>query len=543
LPIAVRWLRFNLIILALWPAPSFGQAAPPEHWEGHTREGARATYFRMNFDTSHAGTLEILGQNVPLDVVSHDGTRIEVRTQEDKPATFRGERQGGRVSGKLIVDGKQVGLFQMELEPPLPPVRNRDEAWKQDLAYASRKLPRLDRSFTPERAERLRSALAGMEARIQTLDDPHVMVGLAKAVALADNAHSRLYLVRTRTEVRQYPIRVWWFQNKLHVIRATPEHADLLGCEVLQIGTHSAAEARARVAPLYSGSQTWADYMSSYTLTSAEILYGSDLIPDVARARWTFRCPKGTRSVDLAPLPLNKSMRTAEAWLNLAPGSVEAEKGLMGLQFASVPLYLRHPERNYWFEVQQDSGLLYFQFNRCVNQASESIQDFGKRLEPAWRDPGVREFVVDLRFNTGGNLDLGRDLMERLQSAAGDRPVYVITGRATFSAGLYHAAQWKQWGKATFIGEPAGDRLDFWSEGGNLILPNSKLAIHFADAFHSYSRKEYPDRKPYFEDLSIDSLEPDYPVSPSFADYAAGRDPAMDIVLRGHTKGAKILIR
>jgi len=527
------------MILALWPASSFGHPAPPEHWEGHTREGSRETYFRMNFDSSHAGTLEILGQSVPLDVVSHDSNCIEVRTQEDKPATFRGERQGGRVSGKLIVDGKEVGQFQMELEPPLPPVRNRDEAWEQDLAYASRKLPRLDRSFTPETGERLRSTLAEMEARIHTLDDPHVMVGLAKAVALADNAHSRLYLVRTRTEVRQYPIRVWWFGDELHVIRATPERMDLLGCEVLRVGTHSAAEARARVAPLYSGSKTWVDYMSSYTLTSAEILYGSDLIPDVARARWTFRCPNGTRSVDLEPLPLNKSMRTAEAWLNLAPGSVELEKGLMGLQFVSVPLYLRHPERNYWFEVQQDTGLLYFQFNRCANQASESIQDFGKRLEPAWRDAGVREFVVDLRFNTGGNLDLGRDLMERLQSAVGDRPVYVIIGRATFSAGLYHAAQWKQWGNATFIGEPVGDRLDFWSEGGNLILPNSKLAVHFADAFHSYSRKEYPDRKPYFEDLSIDSLAPDYPVSLTFADYMAGRDPAMDIVLRGHTKRAR----
>ena len=108
----------------------------------------------------------------------------------------------------------------------------------------------------------------------------------------------------------------------------------------------------------------------------------------------------------------------------------------------------------------------------------------------------------------------------------------MIIGRATFSAGLYHAAQWKQWEKATFIGESVGDRLDYWSEGGNINLPNSKIAIHFADSFHRYSRKEYPDRKPYFEELSIDSLAPDYPASPSFADYIAGRDPAMDVVSR-----------
>jgi hypothetical protein len=161
-------------------------------------------------------------------------------------------------------------------------------------------------------------------------------------------------------------------------------------------------------------------------------------------------------------------------------------------------------------------------------------------LESAGRDAKTRALVIDLRFNTGGNLDLFNDLMTRLQQEAAGRPVYVITGRATFSAGLYHAAQWKQWGKATFIGEPVGDRLDYWSEGGNINLPNSKIAIHFADSFHRYSHKEYPDRKPYFEELSIDSLAPDDPVRPSFVDYAAGRDPAMDIVLRELTRAAKI---
>ncbi len=534
----LRWLGCGLIGIGLMPFSANGQATPSEHWEGHIREGARQTYFRMNFVSSDAGTLEILGQQVPFEVISRAGARMEVRTKEDKPAIFRGERQANHVAGKVVVNGSEAGQFQMDLEPLLPPARNREEAWKQDLAYASRKLPKLDHSFTPESSERFRRQLAWMEARVRALDDQHLMTGLAKAVALADNAHTRLYLVRNRTAVRQYPIRVWWFRNKLHVIRATSEHADLLGCEVLKISTHSAAEARERVAPLYSGSKTWADYMSSYTLTSPEILHGLDLIPDMARARWTFRCPNGTRSLDLAPLPLNKSDRTVEAWPNLAPRSFEAEKGLVGLQFDSVPLYLRHLERNYWFEFQPDSGLLYFQFNRCADHADESVHDFGGRLELAWRDPKVRTFVVDLRFNTGGNLDLAKDLMERLQRATGDRPVYVIIGRATFSAGLYHAAQWKQWGKATFIGEPAGDRLDFWSEGGNVILPNSGLAIHFADAFHSYSRKEYPDRKPYFEDLSIDSLAPDYPVSPTFEDYVTGRDSAMDVVLRGHTKRA-----
>jgi hypothetical protein len=538
----LRWLVRGLVACCLCSSLGVSQNPPVQHWEGSIRAGARASFFQMTFTTPSAGIYEMLGQKIPFDVVSRDGNRIEIRTRESKPATFRGERHADRIAGE-VVDSETAAQFWMELEPPLPPAKDRDEAWEQDLAYAARKLSQLDLSFAPAARTQYLKQIAELETHVQKLDDAHLMVGLAKAVALADNAHTRLYLVRTRTVVRQYPIRVWWFRNELRVIRATPEHSDLLGCEVSKIGTHSAADALERVTPLYSGSKTWAQYMSTYTLTGAEILRGLDLIPDMNHARWTFRCANGTRSVDFEPTPLRKQDRTVEAWPNLAPRSFEPEPGLVGLQFSSVPLYLSHLEKNYWFEVQGDSGLLYFQFNRCAGQADEKISEFGERLESAWRDPKVHTLVVDLRFNTGGNLDLAKDLMAHLQQEAAGRPVYVIIGRATFSAGLYHAAQWKQWGKATFIGEPAGDRLDFWSEGGNVNLPNSQIAVHFADSFHSYSRKEYPDRKPYFEDLSIDSLAPDYSVSPSFADYAAGRDPAMDMVLRGHTKGAKILIR
>ena len=86
-------------------------------------------------------------------------------------------------------------------------------------------------------------------------------------------------------------------------------------------------------------------------------------------------------------------------------------------------------------------------------------------------------------------------LMTSLHEKLAGKPVFVITGRATFSAGILHAVQWKQWG-ATIVGEQVGDDLDFWAEGGNVLLPNSKLTIHYANGFHGYSKVEYPDRRP-----------------------------------------------
>jgi hypothetical protein len=527
----MAWIRpVSLwLILSVLCEPALTQSHRPEKWEGAVRQGTFETFFRMELDSPEHGRLEILGQKLLFEVAVRKGNQIEIRTLETNPTIFRGERHADRIAGD-VMDERGPARFWMELEPSLPAPHDRTEAWAQDLSYVSRKLPQLDRSFTLATREKFRDAMIRLQRETRQLDDPHIMVRLAQAVALPANAHTRLYIVRTRTEVRQYPVQVWWFKKELRVLRATPEYESLLGCEVTGIGGHSASAVRARVTPLYAGSRSWADYMSTYTLTSAEILYGLDLIPAMDHAPWTFRCPSGMRSVALDPLSLRKSDRAVESWWSLSPQFADRNQQYVALQLPSLPLYLRHPEKNYWFEYQEDKHLLYFQFNRAVEQADENLRDFGLRLEAALRRDPVRTFVVDLRFNTGGNLDLGRTLMEHLQVAAEGRRVYVITGRATFSAGIFHAAQWKQWGKATFVGEAVGDGLDFWSEGGNLSLPNSGWVVHFANAFHSYSRTEYPERKPYFADLSIDSLAPDYATGPSFEDYQSGRDPAMDLV-------------
>ena len=58
-----------------------------------------------------------------------------------------------------------------------------------------------------------------------------------------------------------------------------------------------------------------------------------------------------------------------------------------------------------------------------------------------------------------------------------------------------------------------------------------------ANAFHSYSRVDHPDFKPYFYDLSVDSLRPTVRIEPSWADYLAGRDVVYEAALRATRRG------
>ena len=88
----------------------------------------------------------------------------------------------------------------------------------------------------------------------------------------------------------------------------------------------------------------------------------------------------------------------------------------------------------------------------------------------------------------------------------------------------------KQFSPAIFVGEPVGDRLDYWAEGGPIVLPNSGVVIWYSNGFHRYSQIDYPANQPYYEELSIPALVPDIPAPLSSADYLAGRDPALEAI-------------
>lgn len=418
--------------------------------------------------------------------------------------------------------------------------------WREDLQFAIDTFLARDRSFSPQAREQFRAAIAKLQQTVEQKTDEQIIVELAKAVALADNAHTRLYLIRNRSELRRYPIRVWWFAEGLYVVRTTPEYSALLGARILQIAGRSVQQLKREVAPLYAGNDSWRTYISAYTMTCPDILLGLGLISQDGKAQIAFIDRDGRkRNRQLEPMPLRRSDQPTESWWDLCPTRPRNDGewvSALQLRAERLPLYVQDTERGYWsrhFPVEQ---ILYLQFNRSGNAPTgESLADFGRRTVEEIKTLGVRKLVFDVRFNTGGDLSIGRPFINQLADFARERrvKVYVITGRATFSAGIYHAMQLRQLAKATIVGEQFGDKLDFWSEGGNLLTPNSRLSLHFADRFHSYSEAMHPENDPYLitdTDLSITNPGPDVLLPVTARDYFGGHDPALDWIKRARVK-------
>lgn len=414
--------------------------------------------------------------------------------------------------------------------------------WREDLQFAVDTFLARDRSFSPTAREGFRKAIATLQKSLDSKSDEQVIVELAKAVALANNAHTRLYLLRNRTELRRYPIRVWWFPEGLYVVRATPAYSALLGARILSLGGLSVQQLKRDVAPLFAGNDSWRSYMSAYTMTSPDILLGLGIIAGDGRTQIEFMSRanrKGTR--ELEPLPWRKTDQPTESWWDLCPTRPRddgAWVSALSLPESRLPLYTQHTERQYWSQYLAQDRLYYLQFNRAGNAPNgESLADFGKRVLSELNSSAVNKIVVDVRFNTGGDLSVGRPFINQLGAFAKDHriKIYVITGRATFSAGIYHAMQLRQYAGAILVGEPIGDVLEIWSEGGNLLTPNSKLSLHFADRLHSYSPLVRPEFDEYLvkdTDLSVANPGPDVLVKMTARDYFAGRDPALTAVRR-----------
>jgi hypothetical protein len=192
------------------------------------------------------------------------------------------------------------------------------------------------------------------------------------------------------------------------------------------------------------------------------------------------------------------------------------------------------------------SCAMLIQFKANHDVGNQHIKDFVAATEADMRANKPCAAIVDLRFDDGGNYQntagFAKDLPDL--TTRGGR-IYLLTGPSTFSAGITTAAFVKQAGgdRVTILGEPVGDRLNFFSEGNRGCLPNYHLCVSYEQGKHDYAHpctdwdvcfwlnKLYP--------VHVETLEPDETIAMSLAQWRQGIDPVFEraIALSGLPSG------
>jgi hypothetical protein len=520
-----------------WPAGTPSPDALAGDWETVIAAPERPWNFMTRFSRNAAAwsgvmLVEGLGE-FPLSGVRFDPPTVRFRLppQLDTLA-FEGTLEGDGVTGR-VKRGEEDVPVRLTRAVPLPEPADRNQAWLQDLEVAGEHLEQYDRSFTPATREAFERAMAELESEVPAKDDAEILTGLSCAVALAGNAHTRLRLDPTRqgTFSTEFPIRIWWFADGPYVVKAMPEYRRALRCRVTAIDGHPIADVRHQIETVFAGNAAWHAYLVPMYLESPDILHGLGVIATAEKARFTLEGGPGPFTLDVRAVPMQE---TDESWRVLSPLPTRDGRDwspALAADPEKLPWYLRRPDDAYWFRYLPGKGLLYLQFNRAEDASrGPSFREFGDSLLAFAAGHPVERTVIDLRFNSGGDLEVAKPFLRRLAADAGiDRPghLFVVVGPCTFSAGLYHAAQLAEFSHAEFVGEPPGDRLDYWAEGGEIVLPNSGAAIWYSNGFHRYSTKEYPANRPYYEELRIQDLRLELATPLTSRDYFMGRDPAL----------------
>ncbi|HEX8686329.1 MAG TPA: hypothetical protein VF654_07495, partial [Pyrinomonadaceae bacterium] len=99
--------------------------------------------------------------------------------------------------------------------------------------------------------------------------------------------------------------------------------------------------------------------------------------------------------------------------------------------------------------------------------------------------------------------------------------VVVLADRYTYSAAMNFATYLERFTPAVFVGEPTSSDPNFIGEDNFIWLPYSRLPVGISDLFWQSS---WPtDRRTW--------IAPQVYVEPSFADFAAKRDPVLEAAL------------
>ena len=423
-----------------------------------------------------------------------------------------------------------------------PPATDAAGAQRQDFDYFRHYLD-YDRSYAPAARAEAQRLLAEYAPRAGSFSPAEFDLAIARMAALADNAHSRVQPGPLSRRHGRLPCRLYRFADGYHVLRARPACSSLLGARIEAIDGQPLAEVADRLYDYYRGPRNRFDqYTSAWLLESPALLHAAGLAAEAGRVTLRATLRDGSEqefAIDADPADPDAPRVSSDRYLS--PARIDKEAAdwspLLPLD-APLPLFLRDADTPFRSMPLDDPSFHYVQFRSNSDEPGHPIGAFVERVEREVREARPRVVVLDLRFDQGGDFTTTASLMKRIAVLADSiERVDVLTSAWTFSAGNVGVALAKQHGgdKVRVLGEPVGDRIRMWAEGGNLTLPNSKLVLRYSTGLHDYSRSCRGEPGCfwvlYFFPMQVASLEPDLRVDYTFDDYLALRDPVLERVL------------
>jgi tetratricopeptide (TPR) repeat protein len=398
---------------------------------------------------------------------------------------------------------------------------SREEGWRYDLAHLEREIDRLGEApYRVKSKADFQRDFAALAAEVPRLTDPQIVLRVGRLVREVGDGHSSALGSLGPETSLSLPVQFYAFEDGVHIVAADPRHRGLLGARLLGMDGRGIETLFEGVKPYVSRDNEgrWTELQTSERLRNTGLLKAFGLVDDARRVSLRLRMTDGK----LRTVAVEADSPLFDIW-NIKPHPPQWARFIESAP-GPLPLYLRDPGKNYWFEFLPKERTVYFAFNRIRDDPAEPLAAFARRLENFIAANPVDKLVIDMRWNNGGGAHLMPALIASLlrsEKVNRESRLFVIIGRRVFSAAQVAAAMLDRFTNATFIGEPTGSSPNFIGEEDSFILPYSKMRVNISHLAWQGSIPQ--DRRVWMAPLIY--------TPPTFADYRVNRDPALEAAL------------
>ncbi len=398
--------------------------------------------------------------------------------------------------------------------------------WRHDLHYFQQLIhSKYSTLFYNVTAKQFDSAVTAIDKRIGKLTDVQMNVEFAKLVALFKVGHTA---VRQRSGsgndltpwVHPLPLRFYLFSDGLYIKSVDARFKEAAGGKVIKIGNTDVATALRKIRPAiaFENEQGFKNMLQFY-LHLPEFLQAVGIVDKADKVAITYQKDGAEKSITLAaenmPAPTGHGPAiSAVNWVD----SYE------GMNTSNAPLWLKEPGKLRYFEYLPATKTVYVKHGAVQDAPNETIADFFAKVFRFVDSNEVDKLILDIRLNGGGNNYLNKPVITGIiQAKKINRKghLFIITGRATFSAAQNLTNELEKYSEAIFVGEPTSENVNFFGDTRTEVLPNSKLNISLSWLW--WQNLDPRDKRKW--------TAPQLATDLSFEDYRNGIDPAMNAIL------------
>ena len=383
------------------------------------------------------------------------------------------------------------------------------ESWTKDIDFYKTNLEQhhIELYHTISKVE-FEKEIDQIKSTLNKKSDIEIIIDLMRLTRKIGDGHTAFSLRGVETHL--FPIEIYKINGQWRVIKTTINHKNLLGKIVTKIdgkAIHIIAKEVSEIAQYVENNQSKIIRTGEYLMIS-ELLFGLHLTKNEFKAEFSFLDDSNKESNVLLNAINNKEYY----------GNTDFETFKIVIPEIQKPIDSKYDYL--WFSPIKDTKGIYIKFESYPS--FEDMETFGESLLNYVNENQIKQVVIDMRNNGGGDFFVGTFLAYYLNLADGidwKSGVYLLTDKVTFSAGTSNASQFRQILNAKIVGEPTGSNPTGYQDMGQFTLPNSGMIV-------TYSKRLFR-----FQDKVTHGVQPDVLIEYEWNSYSKGIDNMMEWVI------------